>query len=559
MGAGPEDMSNVNSLPANDPPKSPPPRPRGPTHATDNSEEMTLNSRIEGKSLKIIPETQAAFIPARFSSDSEDMEDSDETDSISSPDVDTSDVSDSDEDACNEVNEANDDEAWLRVMTQDADNDKEFPAKKTGSVQRLASVFRGFRDPGDGLSSTFHVCSPSAPDLSRPRSLGVDAQSHQRAPSPSDAAMAKKDYSQKAPEDTEYSMRKDAPGVLAPQPQTTSRLDPSQSDDMFYGPRHSDEWNPHKSPSGVPPTPYESDMFDSPWGAGAAHSSFPANTGILPFGLVDAYGSQPVMGSNDATKMSNPGYTRGPGLQNQGLWPADLDGQSLYWPYLASPTSRYSYESNLPRNSQTTKDGHSTTEAEAGSPGKFVQCLQNEQGQADRDAPSSNTSRLNISNLINEATVNSPRISKKRKADDMSTDEGASCPPSLNEPSDTGIVSDAAFEHLLQESELPDAQRRETPAFPPAALFSQEENLTITGNKTPVSSPVSITHVITDAPSQEPARKKVKVASSSSRAGGIAKFVSGVAVGVVGVLATIIVTAPISVQEEAFREMTRGA
>ena len=552
-------MSNVDIFPADGPPKSPPPRPRGPTHATDDSGEMTLNSRIEGKSLKVIPETQATFIPAQFPSDSEDMEDSDETDSISSPDVDTSDVSDSDEDACNEVNEANDDEAWLRVMTQDADNDKEFPAEKTGSVRRLASVFRGFKDPGDGLSSTIHGRSASALDLSRPRPLGADAQSHQRAPSPSDAAMAKKDYSQKASEDTERSMRKDARGVVAPQPQTTSHLDPMQSDDIIYGPRHSNEWNPLKSPSGVPPTPYESDIFDSPWGTGPAHSSFPANTGILPFGLADAYASQPVMGSNDAAKIVNPGYNRGPGLQPQGLWPDDLDGQSLYWPYLASPTSRYSYESNLPGSSQSTRDGPSTTEAKAGSPGKFIQGLQNEQGQTDRDAPSSNTSRLNISNLINEATVNSPKISKKRKADDISTDEGASCPPSQNEPSDMAIVSDAAFEHLLQESELPDAQRRETPAFPPAALFSQEESSTNTRSKTPASSPASSPHESTEAPSQEPARKKAKVAPSSSRAGGIAKFVSGVAVGVVGVLATIIATAPISVQEEALREMSRGA
>ena len=556
MGTGPEDMSKVDSLPADDRPQSPPPRPRGPTHTADGSEEMTLNSRIEGKSLKVIPETQAAFIAARFSPDSEDMDDSDETDSISSPAVETSDESDSDDEACNEVPKADNDEAWLRVMTQDADNDKEFPAKKTGSIVRKASVFRAFRNPGDGLSSTSNLRSASTLDLSRSRSLGADAQSHQRAPSPSDAAMAKKDHSQKASEDTEISMRKDAPGVVAPQPQTTSRLAPPHSDYMFYGPRHSNAWNSPKCPSGVPPTPYESDMTDSLWGAGAAHSSFPANTGFLPF---DTYGSQPLMGSNDAAKAINPGYARGPGLQTQGLWPDDLDGQSMYWPALAFPTTRYSYESNLPGNSQTTGDRPSTTDPKAASPGKFMRCPQNEQGQADRDAPSSNTSRLNISNLINEATVNSPRISKKRKADDMSTDEGASCPPGQNEPSDMAIVSDAAFEHLLQESELPDAQRRETPAFPPAALFSQEDHLTGTGTKTPASFSASSSHVSTDAPSQEPARKKVKVAPSSSRAGGIAKFVSGVAFGVVGVLATIIATAPISVQEEALREMTRGA
>ena len=552
-------MSNIDSLPANSPPSSPPPRPRGPTHATDGSEEMTLNSRIEGKSLKIIPETQAASIPARFAWESETY-DTDESDSISSQDIDTSDVSDSDEDACNEMNEANDDEAWLRVMKPDASNNREAPAKKTGPIEKHASVFHRMRDVGDGFSSTFHVCP--ALDMARPRSLGADAQSHPRAPSPSDAAMAKKDYSQKAPEDTEHSMGKDTTSVSASQPQITSHLAPSPSDDSFFGPRHSAEWNPPKGPSGAPPTPYESDMFDTPWDTAAAQSSFSPNTGVLPFGLVDAYGSQPAMGINDADKIFNPGYTRGPGLQAQGFWP-DIDGQSLYWPHVASPTSRYSYESNLPGNSQTSRDGPSTTEAKEASPGKFNPLHEYEKAQAERDAPSSNTSRLNISNLINEATANSPRISKKRKADDISIDEGDLRVPNLNEPSDTTIVSDPAFEHLLEESELPDAQIRGTPTFPPAALLSQDENLAKSGTKTPLSSSASSKHVSTDAPSQEPSqeppRKKVKVAPSSSRAGGIARFVSGVAVGVVGVLATIIATAPISVQEEALREMTRGA
>lgn len=560
MGTAPEDMSNIDSLPAKSPPQSPPPRPPGPTNTTDDTE-MILNSRIEGKSLKVIPESQAAFIPARFPSDSEDVDDSDETDSISSQDVDSSGISDSDEDACNGTSEASDDEAFLRDMRQKASNVDTFPEKTTGSVEKRASVFCKTGGTGfpavDDFSSRFHVCSRL--DVSRPRSLGADAQSHQRAPSPSDAAMAKKDYSQKASEDTEHCIRKDAASVPLSQPQTSSRLAHPQGDDSFYGPMHSDGWNSPKGTGGVPPTPYDSDFFDAPpWGTGAAQSPLAPNNGTLPFGLLDAYGSQPAIGSNDAGKIFNPSFGRGVGLQAHAFWQPEYESSNPYWPQVAAPTSRYSYESNLPGNSQTTMDFLGTTEAKDGAPGKTSLVGQSERGQADRDAPQSKTSRLNISNLINEATINSPKISKKRKADDMSPDEGASWSPRLNESSNLTGFSDAASEHL-PESDLPEAQIRETPGFPPATFASQVESVANGGNKTAASSSANSTHVSFDAPSQEPARKKVKVAPSSSRVGGMARFVSGVAVGVVGVLATIIATAPISVQEEALREMTRGA
>jgi len=54
-----------------------------------------------------------------------------------------------------------------------------------------------------------------------------------------------------------------------------------------------------------------------------------------------------------------------------------------------------------------------------------------------------------------------------------------------------------------------------------------------------------------------PARKKAK--TSPSKTAGIGKFVSGIAVGIVGVLATFIATIPASVREEALREINNVA
>jgi len=99
---------------------------------------------------------------------------------------------------------------------------------------------------------------------------------------------------------------------------------------------------------------------------------------------------------------------------------------------------------------------------------------------------------------------------------------------------------------VSQETPLPDAQPRETLVVVPEPLI-QEDDLPVTASTTN-STEAKKSH--TDGP----ARKKVKTSSSSS--GGILKFVSGAAVGAVGVLAAIISTVPANVYEEALREVT---
>ena len=152
------------------------------------------------------------------------------------------------------------------------------------------------------------------------------------------------------------------------------------------------------------------------------------------------------------------------------------------------------------------------------------------------------SSRLDIANLINDSSVGNQRRPLKRKADDISSE-------ALVPPKEPGSNDSTTFDGNDDESQLADAQIRDEPAVQATNLSSQGgmSEIAVSSITTTVSTPAAKT--------EEPPRKKMKSSSSSSRAGDIAKFVSGVCVGVVGVLATIVATIPASVKEEALREM----
>ena len=135
-----------------------------------------------------------------------------------------------------------------------------------------------------------------------------------------------------------------------------------------------------------------------------------------------------------------------------------------------------------------------------------------------------NLARVNISDLVNPSAPASR--GQKRKAEEIA----ASLPTPESQDS---IV-------------LPDAQPRDQPVLPETALTQE----------TTVAQDTYEPLIQESAASMDsgPARKKVK--TTPSKASGIGKFVSGIAVGIVGALATFIATIPASVREEALREIS---
>jgi len=169
-------------------------------------------------------------------------------------------------------------------------------------------------------------------------------------------------------------------------------------------------------------------------------------------------------------------------------------------------------------------------------PTATVPPLNQEQGRASR------SSKIDIESLINDHVINTAQLpgttfipQRKRKASQISSDDGQE---------DREPVS------ASQQTPLPDAQAQEPLAHTADSVSLQEA--TMPSIET-VRSTVSISH----RQAEGPARKKARTSTSSS-ASGIGKFVSGVCVGVAGVIAAgaaFIATIPATVHEEALREV----
>lgn len=166
------------------------------------------------------------------------------------------------------------------------------------------------------------------------------------------------------------------------------------------------------------------------------------------------------------------------------------------------------------------------------------------------------TSKINISSLVNEAHSDKPR-SLKRKVEEMSAEVSAvECGDALlaqsapNAKATQQVQANAFTDtNTLQETQLPDAQSRDV------LHLSEVSSLTHDSALEPiVSSTAPVTAQGVEA--KEPARKKVKTSTTTSK--GIGKFVSGVCVGVVGAFAAFIATIPASVREEALRELNHA-
>lgn len=103
-----------------------------------------------------------------------------------------------------------------------------------------------------------------------------------------------------------------------------------------------------------------------------------------------------------------------------------------------------------------------------------------------------------------------------------------------------------------QETPLPDAQPREN------VLQTLTNSLSQDSVAEPAVNSVAISTRIDDHDAEGPARKKAKTSSSSSSRG-IEKFVLGVGCGLLGAAAAFVATIPASVYEEALREFNNAA
>lgn len=101
-----------------------------------------------------------------------------------------------------------------------------------------------------------------------------------------------------------------------------------------------------------------------------------------------------------------------------------------------------------------------------------------------------------------------------------------------------------------RDSLLNDAQPRENIFQTPTASLSQDSVAE------PALGSVSITTTVQDDDMEGPAAKKARTSSSSS--GGIGKFVMGVGFGLLGAAAAFVATIPTSVYEEALREFNNS-
>ncbi|KAM0804909.1 hypothetical protein BDR22DRAFT_916153 [Usnea florida] len=114
-----------------------------------------------------------------------------------------------------------------------------------------------------------------------------------------------------------------------------------------------------------------------------------------------------------------------------------------------------------------------------------------------------------------------------------------------------GNSTSGQFDVIDQDTPLPDAQPREAINETPNASLSQD-SLT-----EPAIGPVSAVTTVPEDSAEGPARKKAKMSPSPSK--GVGKFMVGVGVGLLSAVAAFVATIPNSVYEEALREFGNGA
>ena len=165
-------------------------------------------------------------------------------------------------------------------------------------------------------------------------------------------------------------------------------------------------------------------------------------------------------------------------------------------------------------------------------------------------------SKINIASLVNGSHMDNARPPKRKAAEISTAPHG---PESQNEPSSVlpsapsisrnQKISVPASSLTNEETQLPDAQPRSVPVN--AGSLTQESAMEPFEDSRLESAVAQADHM------EGPPQKRTRTSSESSR--GIGKFVSGVCFGLVGAFAAFVATIPASVREEALRELGNAA
>ena len=150
-------------------------------------------------------------------------------------------------------------------------------------------------------------------------------------------------------------------------------------------------------------------------------------------------------------------------------------------------------------------------------------------------------SKVSISDLVNPYADVARNL--KRKAEEISVDSAIQQPVST----DSGTFCSDDMKSL--DVTLPDAQARDAPGVE-VSLFQESTLYSVPD--------VDLSSEVTRIKDVDgPMRKRMRTTTSS--VGGLAKFASGICVGVAGALAAFLATIPLSVREEALRELQSAA
>ena len=400
------------------------------------------------------------------------------------------------------------------------------------------------RAPEPPLAPILHTVNPSHVNISISNPTDVSRSSFAgyvttapRAPSPSDAALAKK-FSDSVPilrsqqplenqRGSEITRPLNAPHRVAGEPTFIERP---------FGPSYFESF-PMSSPDDA--NTYPKSYVDGPFSTNPNFTITnhpPVTSGFFPNDDYNGYQTFPF------TEFGPSGEPRMPDYMGQQLPEYDgypnIEEDARFAAKLQAEEDSLASASSVPV--ETSVNNHVSSQPRKASEGQ--------------------SSKINIASLVNDPHVESSK-SRKRKAEDistMSTEEEALLAPRAIKPNDNDsirVVASYSYDDHGNETGvmLPDAQITETPHYSSSTPLTQDDarasaiKATSTQTVTAIKEP------------EEPARKKVRTSKRpTTTSTGIGKFVSGVCVGLVGAFAAFVATIPASVREEALREMSGG-
>ena len=408
---------------------------------------------------------------------------------------------------------------------------------------------------------------------SRSESVG-DTNALQRPSSPSDAAMAKKPF---ASSDVDLNLEKEAREKDLRNRQEDMDRNESGISSCVFVPSNEPQIRYHNTLQLTGPQenisnhkPVEQNKSDSSIKGSRMHAwdSLPTDSAhVFSSARMNANQGPIAWNSMDYESRNLPPYTVGPfsalpypGSPAEHVFPATYAGnRGPMWP---ENSRYYPYSNRQTSLSWKDVDPHPLGYKGAPAPDTYWKRPHNITTAFESHAPTGspevshprssfeNPARgVPLSDLVNSSAVSLPASrAPKRKASDMSSEPDESLQPSVTAGAQTKPDKNP------DSTMLADAQPRDQQIEPESVLTEQATDVQVSTQPASQHAPSKLKDDgrINSSTDAGPARKKIK--TSPSKTAGVGKFVSGIAVGVVGVLATLIATIPASVREEALIE-----